>query len=361
MAAIRYKSMPLWAIYAIVGFIVLFFIWYIHSSRTDAPVQTQAEYKPTKRNFNVKRIVQQKDPVFDYRKEVEAMNAEKTAMDDVRLVDLIRNYFIQVPPDDDTYNLEEPTNLRFSRGQTSYVDQRLHAKEHLFYVEVRAFSGEAESTTLFFEKTRYWSGLLVEPDPVKFDILKSKHRKAYLLNACINDKAYPTKMTLSRPDGSDISKPGTETYSAQCFPLYSVLLALGQNHVSLLSLNLYEFGSENLSDQDMLMSLPFDKINVTFIGIRNMYTNKVRQGPLEWAMEQKGFESQGRLQTDDQWISDFIYLNKDAKLPQTPFWTKTNIIRAVILFLIIYGILNVLAYRFLFPRLHLYKVAYGLV
>ncbi|XP_033761707.1 uncharacterized protein LOC117343461 [Pecten maximus] len=361
MATIRYKSLPLWAIYTIIAVFVIFFIWYLRSPKLEVTDQMRSGSELTSKHFNVKKIPQTKDPAFDYMNAMETMNEQQIAMDNVKLVELIRNYFIHVPSDDDTYNLEEPTNLRFSAGQTSYVDQRLRAKEKQFYVETRAFSGEGESCTLFFERTRQWTGLLVEPDPVKFEALKSKNRKAYLLNACINDKTYPTKMKMFRPDGSDISKPGTESYSTQCFPLYSVLLALEQKEVTLLSLNFYELGSPSQSEVDMLMALPFEKLNISFVAIRTLYSNKARQGPLEWTMDQKGFDSQGRLRTDDQWVNDLVFLNKKSKLPPTPFWTTTNIIRAVIMFIIIYAVANVLAYKYLFPRLHLYKLAHDLV
>ncbi|XP_021352222.1 uncharacterized protein LOC110449592 [Mizuhopecten yessoensis] len=361
MTTIRYKSLPLWAIYAGGITFVVFFFWYLRSPKTEVPLQVHTGSKLSSKHFNVRKIPQMKDPAFDFNKAIETMNEERTAMDDAKLVDLIRNYLIQVPSEGDTYNLEDPTNLRFSAGQTSYVDQRLHGTEGVFYVETRAFAGESESTSLFFEKTRRWTGLLVEPDPVKFELLRNKNRKAYLLNACVTDKSYPTKRTLFRPDSTDLSKPGSESYTAQCFPLYSILLALEQNVITLLSLNFYELGSESQSEHDLLMSLPFEKLNVTFVGIRNLYSNKVHQAPLEWMMEQKGFELQGRLRTDDQWVNDLVFLNKINKLPTTPFWTSTNIFRAVVLFLVLYGIANVVAYKFLFPKLHLYKVAYGLV
>ena len=37
--------------------------------------------------------------------------------------------------------------------------------------------------SLFFELTRQWKGILIEP--IFFDLVKSKRRKAYALNACI--------------------------------------------------------------------------------------------------------------------------------------------------------------------------------
>ena len=45
-----------------------------------------------------------------------------------------------------------------------------------FFIEAGAFDGETISNTLHFELNRGWTGLLVEPDPVAFKVLKSKNR-----------------------------------------------------------------------------------------------------------------------------------------------------------------------------------------
>ena len=65
-----------------------------------------------------------------------------------------------------------------------------------FFVECGAFTGERSSNSLFFEKTRKWSGLLVEADPLNYAVLKTKNRKAYSINACLNTKPYPEMVSL---------------------------------------------------------------------------------------------------------------------------------------------------------------------
>ena len=58
-------------------------------------------------------------------------------------------------------------------------------------MEAGAFDGEILSNTLAFELEYGWSGLLVEPNPVAFDLLMKKHRKAWAINVCLSTKAHP--------------------------------------------------------------------------------------------------------------------------------------------------------------------------
>jgi hypothetical protein len=66
----------------------------------------------------------QKDPNFDYKKETEKLNEEKVKPDDPRLVNLIRNYYIE-PPSDKPYKLAEPNKWDSSYGQAMFVDGTL--------------------------------------------------------------------------------------------------------------------------------------------------------------------------------------------------------------------------------------------
>ena len=65
-----------------------------------------------------------------------------------------------------------------------------------FFVECGAFTGELRSNTLLFEKSRKWSGLLIEADPSNYAILKSKNRKAFTVNACLNTEPYPAMVKI---------------------------------------------------------------------------------------------------------------------------------------------------------------------
>ena len=69
-------------------------------------------------------------------------------------------------------------------------------QENGFYVECGALNGEKGSNTLFFEKVRKWNGILIEADPENFRALTSKHRKAFVINACLNPYTYPARVSM---------------------------------------------------------------------------------------------------------------------------------------------------------------------
>ena len=80
----------------------------------------------------------------------------------------------------------------------SYIlhDNWMSFQENGFYVECGALNGEKGSNTLFFEKVRKWNGILIEADPSTFRDLKSKHRKAFAINACLNPNPYPARVRI---------------------------------------------------------------------------------------------------------------------------------------------------------------------
>lgn len=54
-----------------------------------------------------------------------------------------------------------------------------------------AGDGEYQDLTLPLEKKLGWSGLLIEPHPDLFEMLKQKGRKATLSSNCVSPFAYP--------------------------------------------------------------------------------------------------------------------------------------------------------------------------
>ena len=67
-------------------------------------------------------------------------------------------------------------------------------QEKGFFIECGALDGEKGSNTLFFEKSRNWSGILIEADPSNYAMLKLKRRKAFILNACLSPSTLPQKV-----------------------------------------------------------------------------------------------------------------------------------------------------------------------
>jgi hypothetical protein len=54
---------------------------------------------------------------------------------------------------------------------------------------------ETSSTSLFFERVRKWNGLLIEANPSNYELLKSKQRRAFTVNACLSTSPLPSKIS----------------------------------------------------------------------------------------------------------------------------------------------------------------------
>ena len=80
------------------------------------------------------------------------------------------------------------TEDRFSHNEAHLL------QENGFYVECGAYNGETFSNSLFFEKYRNWSGVLIEPHPDSYKVLRSKHRKAFSINACLSRNSSAAKV-----------------------------------------------------------------------------------------------------------------------------------------------------------------------
>ncbi|KAK2161949.1 hypothetical protein LSH36_107g05000 [Paralvinella palmiformis] len=113
------------------------------------------------------------------------------AQDDPELVRHVCAEWL-LPPSTGERRLLQPEREHYSqRGQSEFVDELLNHKTNGFFVEGGAFNGEELSNSLFFEKSRNWTGLLVEPNPSSFLSLLEKRRRAYMVNACLSPNTKP--------------------------------------------------------------------------------------------------------------------------------------------------------------------------
>ena len=188
----------------------------------------------------------------------------------------IREDYLISPP---TKNLEYNFTRRLERiAINGEKNQPIHVFNQIFrnrirngfFIEAGAYDGEISSNTLFFELKQNWTGLLVEPNPDVFQMLNlkvkcvhvflkwkklpsfhlpSQHRKAWLFGHCLSTNSTPEIVDF---DASGLyggiiyegQKPGYDpiisgyrlrknqpyqrrTIKLQCFPLYSILKALG--------------------------------------------------------------------------------------------------------------------------------------
>lgn len=188
--------------------------------------------------------------------------------EDAALIDYIREYMF-VKPAPGPLNLKEPNRVHYSQiGQSEIVDKLLHERRNGFFIECGAATGETFSNSLFFEKTRNWTGLLIEANPSSFDAVRRK-RRVKLINGCLSPipRATVLNFTVANmmgglTDNIEKSHLGVivdkKRISGQvqvpCLPLYSILKALNVDHVDYFSLDVE--GPEI----EILQTIPFDKI-----------------------------------------------------------------------------------------------------
>ncbi|XP_037800720.1 uncharacterized protein LOC119595678 [Penaeus monodon] len=102
------------------------------------------------------------------------------------LREYVKRRLIQ-PPAVGDYNLSKPDREHFSQYTQSQVASKLlEGLDKGFFLEAGALDGEDKSNTLYFERERSWTGLLVEPDPSLYETLVSKKRKAFSINAAFS-------------------------------------------------------------------------------------------------------------------------------------------------------------------------------
>ena len=202
--------------------------------------------------------------------------------------------------------------LQGQYGQPVAVDELFDAldinKTDLFYVEAGAFDGIRGSNTLRLERHGAWSGLLVEPHPEPYKLLRHRNRRAWTLPTCLSRTRQVESVEFHFPDDSgsccgvidddmsaykDSEVDFTAKVTLQCVPLYSVLRAANRSKVDLLALDIEG------SDLSVLQTLPFDKLEVSVIMLESTFID--RENMIGFLSE-NGFLFYRRLSEDDIYI-----------------------------------------------------------
>ena len=170
------------------------------------------------------------------------------ANDDEQLLSYIRSMMSRQGPGGRRLSSNASTRVHFSQlGGSQFVDKLLKGRRNGFFVECGAYRGEELSDTLFFERERNWSGILIEANPENHRVLLTKNRRALVLRACLSPSRRPTltKFRLAKA-GSGVSslhkniastsESVNETY-VQCFTLNSVMSAIGAQRVDFMVLD----------------------------------------------------------------------------------------------------------------------------
>lgn len=180
--------------------------------------------------------------------------------------------------------------------------------------------GETGSNTLFFERSLGWNGVLIEADPDTYQKLSVRGRKSWHSPVCLSTKPYPIKVTfhvnsvagkIIRNDDQDYQN-GTKhgavdrgrLTTIQCFPLYSILLAVGQTKIDYFSLDVE--GSET----EVLTSIPWHKVYIKSLTVEITSRNATIRDALADFMEKQGFTNAGLLDGGSYYDLVFLYENK---------------------------------------------------
>ena len=167
----------------------------------------------------------------------------------------------------------KPTrNPYFSQSnQDRFVDQYFKQKTNGIFLEVGAGDGILFSNSLFFERERNWTGLLIEPTGYLFKRVLKEHRKAYAVNGCLSVEK---KISIVKFYGADLlggiekvlegpmlnrakaAAPRVEATGTLCIPVYSILEAINMLHINFFSL---DFEGAEL---EIMKTIPFDKVKI---------------------------------------------------------------------------------------------------
>ncbi|CAG0889341.1 unnamed protein product [Darwinula stevensoni] len=180
------------------------------------------------------------------------------------------------------------------KDQIAFLNTFYGKSNEGFFIEAGAFDGERFSNTLWLERERNWTGLLIEPDSKNFASLKGKQRKSWLAHSCLSPVPYPTKMALK--GGGAIGKMAFDKRGNQkmqhliCFPLESLLGAIGQYEVDYFSLDI-----EGL-DYEVLSNFSWDAFDIKVLMVES---NKgTREKILEFMAEMK-YQHLKKITIDD--------------------------------------------------------------
>ena len=193
------------------------------------------------------------DDIRDWTPPMVPHALQRVQQEDIKLSEHICKEWL-LPPFTDKQKLKNPELRHNSQyNQSSIIDNMLKKRRNGFFIECGAADVEGLSNSLFFERSRNWTGLLVEANPYNFEHLLKTNRHAYMVNSCLSPTTYPMKipfqlagltggltdfMEESHKERLEMNHPGSEIVEIQCFPLFSILQAMGISHVDYFSLDI---------------------------------------------------------------------------------------------------------------------------
>ncbi|XP_032788643.2 uncharacterized protein LOC116925994 isoform X2 [Daphnia magna] len=260
---------------------------------------------------------------------VEYANKNKLQQDHPCVIRLIRRDYLRKPsPQHVPYRLDVPESADPSDGQAQAILRILQNKTNGFFVDCGGYDGEFLSNSLYMERSLNWTGLVIEADKLAFNQLINRNRKAYTSPVCLSTKPYPMEVVYNATIGtmsfisegkkdvqhkkSDLTdnsddipnkKDTTDVYKMQCFPLYSLLIAVGRTRVDYFSLDVE--GAE----YKILKTIPWAKVDIKTLTVEWNHVPEGEEG-ITRLMESNKFIKFGlfsmRFSRDVVYVKDFL-------------------------------------------------------
>ncbi|TRY79517.1 hypothetical protein TCAL_09333 [Tigriopus californicus] len=249
--------------------------------------------------------------------------------DDPKLIEIIRTKYL-TPPSTKGYDFDYSTRFRsddedqypYIQGQylqPPLIDKLFNrSKWDGFFIEAGAHDGYLISNSLYFELKYNWTGLLVEPNPKIQSKLAQSGRKAWTLPYCFSTKTRPEVVKfhvqgllggiVNTAKKTEEQTTNRDMIQIQCFPLYSVLMALGNPRVDYFTLDIE--GAE----LQVLETIPFDKVDIQVLDIEMNHVGEVFEGSrndIRNLLHKNGYRLWQKMSIDEVFdvIEDFMLLD----------------------------------------------------
>jgi hypothetical protein len=196
-----------------------------------------------------------------------------------------------------------------------------------FFVEAGAYNGEEDSNSLYFEVVHNWTGLLVEPIQQN---LMDKHRKAKVAPVCLSPTTRPEmanfnlKSALIDQDiglksmGGIVEDENQDTIKLQCFPLFSLLMAVGNPTIHYFILDIE--GAE----MQVLQTIPWTKVDIQVVSVETDLAGRVREGSRDaiiafmksvgyrHVMHRTSYSHITNMPKDDMFVREDVYVDNNV-------------------------------------------------
>lgn len=207
----------------------------------------------------------------------------------------------------------------YSQSSQDYIiDKIFNGKRNGTFLDIGAHDGIFFSNSYFFETSRGWKGVCVEPIPELFEELR-KNRACFLVNGAINESS--EKVEFQRVHGyaemlsgilkyrdprheertlSEISQHGgkTEIIQVQGYTIQEILEKFNLATIDYLSIDI-EGG-----EYEMLQSIDFNAVDITCLTIENAYSSS----SIRKLMSSQGYSLIFSYAVDDFYVKrKFLY------------------------------------------------------